>query len=135
MASLLWALTCQRVITDRDTNSVSYIDGVEAFGVPKIPFRFPPFYVAMLWRRESTEDDLRTRVQMSAPNGKELLSFEPEIQKDLHALRHRINILLGGMPIDLPGVYTIRVQGMKNSKWHTHRSLQIEVSLAKLHKS
>ena len=31
MAILQWALICSKVITDKDTNSVSYIDAIEAF--------------------------------------------------------------------------------------------------------
>ena len=68
MATLVWAVTAQRIITDRDTNSVSYIDLVENFAVPVFPSQLPPFSIGTLWQRESGENSFTIRITFLSPN-------------------------------------------------------------------
>ncbi len=81
MPTLQWALTCQRVITDSETNSVSYIDALEAFAVSRFPIPFPPVCVSTLWRREGARDRLHVRLRIQDPAGKIISSFEPDLPK------------------------------------------------------
>jgi len=130
MARLLWALTCQRVITDRDTNLVSYIDGFEQFGVPKLPFPFPPFYVATLWERESPHDTLSMRIRVLAPNNKAFQTFEPKGALKFPFPRHRVNVLLGGrVAVQQEGRFRIILEQKKGNQWRKEKSLQIDVKL------
>jgi hypothetical protein len=131
MARLLWALTCQRVITDRDTNLVSYIDGFEQFGVPKLPFPFPPFYVATLWERESPRDSLAMRIRVLAPNKTALQTFEPKGTLKFPVPRHRMNVLLGGHMVEQDGRFKIVVEQKKGNRWRKEKTLQIDVNLVR----
>jgi hypothetical protein len=128
MATLQWALTCQRAITDRDTNSMSYIDVVEAFGVPSFPFFFPPICVSTLWRRENREDTLHPRIRVQDPTGKTILKFESDKSLELTKKRHRLNVILGGGEITQAGEYRILVEQLKGDRWKRESVLPMDVS-------
>jgi len=128
MAKLLWALACQRVITDQESNSVSYIDAVEQLSVPKLPFQFPPFTVATLWKREKRGEKINMRLGVFGPDDKTIVDFEPEPGESETALRHRMNLTLGGLPITAAGQHRIEVQQKVKGKWRTEGELQIDVT-------
>jgi hypothetical protein len=130
MPILQWALICSRVITDTDTNSVSYIDAVEAFAVPSFPVPFPPVCVSTLWSRESEGDTLRVRVRLYDPSGKMIQSFEPNSPIPLVLKRHRLNVIFAGAPIDAPGEFQIVIEqqnGKTAQAWKREHVLPIDV--------
>lgn len=52
MIKLRWALLCQRVIVDAESNLISYIDALEGFDVMELPFEVPPLLVCMSLSRD-----------------------------------------------------------------------------------
>jgi len=128
MPILQWALICNRVITDKETNSVSYIDALEAFAVSSFPIPFPPVCVSTLWRRESEEDTLRVRIRIQDPAGQTIQSFEPDQPTPLPKKRHRLNVILGGAEIREPGEFVIIIEQHTGKRWRMEHSLPIDVS-------
>ncbi|MBM4027693.1 MAG: hypothetical protein FJ280_20170 [Planctomycetes bacterium] len=131
MPVLQWALTCNRVVTDTETNSVSYIDALEAFAVSSFPIPFPPICVSTLWRREREEDTLHARVRIQDPAGQTILSVEPDSPIPLTKKRHRLNVILGGPEIHGPGEYLIIVEqraGKTAKVWKQEHVLPIDVT-------
>jgi len=128
MPTLQWALTCNRVITDRETNSVSYIDALEAFAVSSFPVPFPPVCVSTLWRRESSRDILHPRLRIENPSRKTIQTFEPSTPTPLSKQRHRLNVILGGAPIESPGEYHIVIEQRVGESWRVAQTLPIDVS-------
>lgn len=125
MAKLLWALTCQRVIVDKSTNTVSYVDGVESLGFEEFPTLLPIFWVATVWIREREGDDLLVRVRVINPSGKELMRYESESPMKLLASRHRLNIQVGAKEIEKPGVYTVVLQQKRGKNWRTEGTIPL----------
>lgn len=130
MPNLQWALICQRVITDRDSNSVSYIEAVEELTLPALPFPFPPVYVCTLWRRTAPAEPIRFRILVVAPSGAELTQFSSDVQEERQALRHRVNVLFGGFTVADVGPHTISVEEYRDGDWRLAAQFFVDVQLA-----
>jgi len=127
MAKLLWAVTCQRVLTDSDTNSVSYIEAVEQLSIPTLPFQFPPFTLGTLWKRDRVGEPLTMRVEIVNPEGRVIAGLEPPTGAAEGAVRQRVNLVLSGVPIDAYGEYVIRVLQKEGGAWRTEAELVLDV--------
>lgn len=131
MPTLQWALICRRVITDQDTNSVSYIDLVEGLTAAQLPLPLPPIMLATLWRRESHKDVLQMRVRVESPKQKNLGSFDiPAEQFPPHIRRQRVNISLEGLPIEEAGDYWIIIDHKTGDDWGEVYRIPLEVQVA-----
>jgi len=127
MAKLLWAITCQKVLTDSETNSVSYIEAVEQLAVPKLPFQFPAFTVGTLWKRTKQGEPIHIRVEIVNPEGRTVAEVEPPPGASDGAVRHRINLVLAGVPIDAFGEYRIKVLQKSDGAWRQEAELVLDV--------
>lgn len=116
MARLVWAILCQRVITDRETNTVSYIDATEEFHLPDFPGETGPFMVGTLWEREEPEEELDIRFRFLAPGKRKGGEFVPPATT-LNRPRHRINVMVAGLRAKEPGRYTVLVEQKAGSRW------------------
>jgi hypothetical protein len=130
MPKLLWALICQRVITDQITNSVSYIDVIEEFAVPEAPFPFPPFVVSSLWERESANDSMHVRIRIVGPDGQVVTSFNTEEPVLFPNLRHRINVTLGGGRVTKSGKHSVLIENKRGTKWQKAWEVPVHVRVA-----
>jgi hypothetical protein len=128
MPALIWALVCSRVIIDQQTNSISYIDAVDQFGVSDFPAEFPHLFLATLWGRGGDSEDLKVRIRMLAPDGKELISTEPPPIK-MPRPRHRLNMNLAGPVLSGPGRYEITIEEPAGAEWKCIAVLPVEVGL------
>lgn len=127
MPKLLRSLICLRVITDRDSNTASYIDAVESFALPRLPHPFPPLFVVTVWRREKDGDRLQARLRVLSPTGKELKSID--INQELQAEIHRHNVGLGGFNLEEEGEYRVAIEQISGEKWVALTPLILTVSL------
>ena len=127
MADLIWAIACQRVLTDKETNSVTYVEAVEEFSVPRLPFPFFPVTVGTLWRREKAGENLVTRFSVRSPGGEKLIDVEPKVS-DNTSLRHRVNVVLGGFQMQETGRYEFVIEQKSGKKWKEMGRLPIEVT-------
>lgn len=127
---LHWAILCQRVLTDRDSNTVSYIEAVEQLTLPALPIRFPAFFVGTLWEREESTETLVARVRILDPDGKTILKVESKEHHFGEAARHRLNFLVGGGTIAEEGTYTVRVDQRSGDRWRRVKDLEVIVRAA-----
>jgi len=118
MAKLLWALPCSQVLTDRETNTVSYITCVEEMGVRELPGKFSGLFVGTHWTRTSEEDDyIRSRIRVFNPSGEEVYTRELEEKAFEDFQRYRINVQVSGFDITETGKYDIAVEQEENGDW------------------
>ena len=128
MTKLIWALVCRRVLTDKETNTVSYIDGIEELKALKLPSACPPLVVGTLWKRDANDKTLTMRVRVSMGD-KEVLTFEaPEIA--MSGLRHRVNVQMGGFPIDDAGELTFAVEQLVGKTWKETARVPVDIQVA-----
>lgn len=132
MPRLMWALLCQRVITDRDTNSVSYIDGVESLAAVQLPSPLPPLMIATVWMRKRRSESLRMRVRVLSPKSEEIVSYEVPTKLDFDdQKRQRVNINIGGLTIAAEGEYEVAIDQYVSKTWREEARVPLEIVLNK----
>lgn len=130
MATHVWSVICQRVIIDRESNAVSYIDVIEGFRAAEFPVSLPPMSVSTLWLRDEPSEALDVRIRVIGPSKKPVFSFEPSEPIKLTKKRHRLNIILGGIEAEEPGEYRIHVERKSNGRWKKEAIVPIDLTLA-----
>jgi hypothetical protein len=128
MASLIWALCCQRAIVDRDTNGLSLIDHLEGLTLPVLPSKREDgalplvpirFAVATYWVRsdEAVAESFDLRVRLLDPAGAS--HAEGKATVDLQSTVASRNIVgFPGLPISAAGTYTIELSRKSGDEWN-----------------
>lgn len=131
MAVLRWLITCQRVITDQATNSVSYIDAVEGVVLPTLPHPLMPFIVAMTWDRENRGEKIVVRVRILDPDQNVFAELAPIVLEHADASRHRANLMVTPKTdVTQPGYYFVTVEHLVDDEWHPDGAVPLEVVVA-----
>jgi len=118
MAKLLYGLIVQRILTDRETNSVSYIELVDGFNVPALPVALPPFSVGTAWEPMEDETDLHVRVTFLGSDNKAITGpTEVPGQRFQGRNRHRVNVNFVGVPVAVAGDYFVSVEQKRGDEW------------------
>ncbi len=130
MAKLLWAVTCQSTITDKDTNLLSMINVVNGLTTHKLPRDLPPLCLATLWERggDRPEDLVAIRLCLHRPSGKEYQLIETSditFTTDFH----RVNFNLSGLFVEEPGRHEIRVKLKSGNQWRVQAALPLMITL------
>jgi hypothetical protein len=127
MVRHVWTVICTTIITDRETNATSYINTIEAAGVPSFPALLPPLSIGTNWRKDSDElVSLRIRVKFALPDG----SVRNVVQvpdTDVTRRRHRLNIVCGEIEVREPGVHFFVVQIKQKDRWETVCRIPLDV--------
>ena len=129
MATLVYAVLCQRVIIDQATNFVSYIDILDGVNVPKLPFAAPPSTVGTIWRIEN-ENRLEMRVRVVSPDGQELTgaTANPLDLKPTHQ-RGRMNVRVPSYEAPTSGTYSIEIDLWTDEGWQMRCQLPFQINL------
>lgn len=132
MAIFTWAVLCQQIITDQESNAASYINALEGIGLVRFPSQLPLLMVGTLWRRAKEDDKLEMRVRVLGPDNS-LLHTEngPIANFGKEFRRYRINLGIGGVSAPAPGVYSYVIEQRKGNQWNEVASLPLEVVEAK----
>lgn len=128
MPRLMWALLCERIITDAETNKVSYIDATEELVATELPMPLPDLFVGTVWSRTKLDEKVRMRVRLVSPTQEELVNFEIPALEMRHE-RHRINLNLRGVPMAAVGTYEVIVEQLARTKWHVASNIPLQISL------
>ncbi|MDR3673254.1 MAG: hypothetical protein P4L36_20580 [Holophaga sp.] len=130
MARLTWAIACQRILLDQQTNMMSYIDALDGISLPVFPIMAPPIFVGTLWEREG-EAQIEVQVKAYAPDGailgtavSEPLRFRPEHQ------RGRVNVVLAGIVLPAAGRYEFGIEIRDKKKWVEVNRIPFQVEQA-----
>ena len=128
MATLRWAIACFRIIIDRATNSVSYIDTVEAWSVPSLDSPLGPFNLGTVWERETVGESIIHRIRVTNPAGEEVASLARELVH-AEAIRHRSNMSLHIDQVKMVGRFLLHVEQQVGGEWRTEVSIPLVVTL------
>jgi hypothetical protein len=126
MATLIWAITCQRIIVDSDTNLVTYVDAAEEVHVPQFPFALS-VAIGLLWKRHSPGESIRLRLSVHDPDGTLLLQKEGFLNHPV-ALRHRANLPLAFVA-QSHGDLIVTVEQFVDGEWLIERRIPIQVDV------
>src|SRR5690606_23088445 len=117
------------VLTDRDTNNVSYIDTIHGLAARKLPAKLPKVMLGTVWQAtRASGDSLRMRVRVESSEGQDVLNWEvPKV--DFEHPYHRLNLDLAGMDVPTEGDYWILVERYSKSRWVTDARLPFTIRL------
>lgn len=127
MARLMWALVAQRILTDRQSNTVSYIEAVESLTTSRLPSALPPAVVGTTWLRDSEDDAPKIRFWVGAPSGEEVVTFVSATLDFRTHTRQRVDLDLRGMPINEAGRYVIRIDQSDGDQWRPEGEIPLEI--------
>lgn len=129
MPELVWAITCKTVLTDRETNNVSYIDTIHGLAARRLPAKLPKVMLGTVWRASKPKGDtLRMLIRVESSDGQEVITWEAPKVTFEHPY-HRLNIDLEGMDVPAAGDYTILVERFSRNRWVAHAHLPFAVRM------
>lgn len=110
----VWSVLCERVSTDRATNTLSLLTCLEELTVAEVPAAVPNATIGTLWFKESDgPEQLSIRFSVENPEG--LLTVLHEGQLEVTKQRQRANLAMANFTFKLTGVYFFRVYQEQNT--------------------
>lgn len=114
----VWSVLCKTVITDQETNAVSYIHSIEEGSAPSLPTVISPVVVGTLWEKHSEQNEvLLARIVFALPSGMERLLLQTQ-PLSISQPRQRVHFKLEGISITEFGRHEIRVEARAQDGWH-----------------
>jgi hypothetical protein len=127
MAKLKWSLTCRRVITDRELNTVSYIDALEELTVSSVPAQLPDIVVGTVWDRDVLDEVILVRMRGLDPAGEELGVIPVSLDAP-GKRRHRAHFSVS-IHAEITGAYTFVVEQFVDDVWREESRLTVELNV------
>ncbi|TVQ97955.1 MAG: hypothetical protein EA399_12100 [Desulfovibrionales bacterium] len=110
MIRLVWAVLCRDILTDRETNSVSYIHAIEEGAATQLPTRIGPVSLGTLWEMDTQgPEPCIARAVLSVPSGQEIGLLQTGVLTFTNP-RHRLHFRLQGLPMTAFGRHEIRLE-------------------------
>ncbi len=139
--NVLWALLCETVIIDQQTNRASIIGVIDEINVPAPPPEEPsetgesPITAAnmrliALWSRSNhaVPESSQARVRIVAPNGDEWRSEEHRVDLTDAPLARAIGHITGLPPLARDGMHLLRLESqMSDATWREEFELPMRV--------
>lgn len=123
----VWSILCKDILTDQETNSVTYIQCIEEGAVATLPTKLFPISIGTLWEKDSEEEEpFAARVMVAAPSGPELPLLQTK-ELIFSRPRQRLHFKVGGLPVTEFGRHEIRVEIKQNGQWQTASRLPFMV--------
>lgn len=126
MAKHIWSVVCTQVVTDKDTNNVSYFNVVESIPIDRLPNQVAPgFMVGTMWLNDD-ESPVKMRVRVLDPKG------DVRHQRELDELsfngnrRYRINLQVAGFVVAQPGTYKYEVAQRLGDEWRIQAVIPVD---------
>lgn len=113
----VWAVLCRDIITDQETNSVTYVRCIEEGAASSLPVRIGPVYLGTLWEKAGQEPEkVQFRVSLVTPkNSKQTLVQTKTVVMDRP--RHRLHFRLTALNIEAFGPHLVLLEGLQDQKW------------------
>jgi hypothetical protein len=127
MIEHMWTIPCRFILTDKGTNSASYIGIIERGASAKYPVKFPALSIATEWRKTSAEPEiLHVRVILEGPSKQKSVLVTPNpitMEKQFHRLD-----LSCELNVEEPGTQYLMTQVKnENKRWVTVSRIALEM--------
>jgi hypothetical protein len=114
----VWSILCKDILTDQETNSVSYIHCIEEGAAIVLPTLLFPVSIGTLWEKDTDKEELfLARVVFALPSGTEKQLLQTKALT-FSRPRQRLHFKLQGLPITEFGRHEVRVENELNGYWH-----------------
>lgn len=126
MPTLLWAIPCTQVLTDKRTNATTYVNAVEGLNLPSFPSETPPLTMGTTWTRSRPGEKFRLKLEVEDPEGNVVHSRELEERSFGDYKRFRVNILFSFL-CKAPGTYRLLVSYSTKEKFRKGTSIPFDI--------
>lgn len=113
----VWSILCREVLTDQETNSVSYFHCIEEGIATILPTMIHPVTIGTLWEKTAdVEEIFAARVVFKTPSGgeKRLIETKPFA---ITNLRQRLHFKIDALSIVEYGRHEFLVEFLANGEW------------------
>ena len=121
----IWSVLCRDIITDQESNTVSYIRCIEEGAAAKLPARIGPVLLGTLWEKTDKEPEtVAFRVVLESPAKKQkvVLQSRPVV---IDRTRQRLQFRINALQLTEFGIYTLLVEFNREEKWETAARLPV----------
>lgn len=119
----VWSVLCRDIITDQESNSVSYIRCIEEGTASRLPVHIGPVFLGTLWEKTGEETEtVAFRVVLVSPGqqGRAILQSRPVV---FERPRHRLQFRFNALKLTEYGLHRLLVEFQQNEKWHAAAAL------------
>ncbi len=123
----VWSILCKDMLTDQETNAVTYIQSIEEGAAATLPTLISPVSIGTLWEKDSNREEmLVARVVLAYPSGveKQLLQTRELTFSRQH---QRLHFKIKGLPVTEFGRHEVRIEIRQNDHWQTVSRLPLVV--------
>jgi len=121
----VWAVLCRDIITDQESNAVTYIRCIEEGVASSLPVHIGPVFVGTLWEKTGEEPEpVSFRLILISPDrkGQVVLQTRPVIlDRPWHRLQFRLNVL----HLADYGMHALLVEFNRDEKWEAAARLPV----------
>ncbi|WP_291322636.1 hypothetical protein [Desulfonatronospira sp.] len=128
----VWSVLCRDIITDQETNSVTYVRCIEEGSALEVPVRIGPIFLGTLWEKNSDEkESVQFRVILEMPDQslRPILQTKPMV---LERPRHRLHFRINSLDITSFGLHYVLVEFNQEQNWR--HAVRIPVFIRKIQK-
>jgi hypothetical protein len=123
----IWSILCRDIITDQETNSVSYIHCIEEGAAPTLPTIVTPIYIGTLWEKDSAQEEpFSVRVKIVTPSGIQQPLLQTK-QLVFSKQRQRLHFKMERLKISEYGRHEICIELRIEGDWHVVNQLPLIV--------
>ena len=123
----VWSVLCRDILTDQESNSVTYVRCIEEGAAYNLPVQIGPVFLGTLWEKIDPEpESIQFRVLLIAPSQKSqaVLQTRPIV---LDRPRHRLHFRLNALHLTEFGMYALLVEFSQDEKWLTAARLPVVI--------
>ncbi|MFW6216539.1 MAG: hypothetical protein ACOC3Y_01785 [Desulfohalobiaceae bacterium] len=113
----VWTVLCRDIITDQETNAVSYVRCIEEGSASSLPVSIGPVFLGTLWEKQDQEQiRVGFRIILLTPGQERqtVLQTKPLV---LDRLRHRLNFRVNSLHLQEFGTYHLSLECLAGRKW------------------
>lgn len=123
----VWSVLCKDILTDQETNSVTFIQCIEEGAVATLPTQTFPICIGTLWENDTEEKvPFAARVVFVRPSGTVLPLLQTK-EVVFSRPRQRLVFKLAGLPVTEFGRHEVRVEIKQDDEWQTASRLPFMV--------
>jgi len=132
MIKLVWAVLCEKVITDQQTGQTSFVNCIETIGATKFPVVLQAFSLGTRWHFDTESEFIgKLRLILFCPDKSERLIMTSDVHTG-RANNHRILFALNGIRLDKPGHYVLGLQRKSDHGWTSAQEIPFDAALVTL---
>lgn len=121
----VWSVLCRDIITDQETNSVTYVRCLEEGAAAQLPVRIGPVFLGTLWEKTGSQTEtVQFRVLLITP-GQERQTVLQTQAVVLDRPRQRLHFRINALNLNEFGAYMLVVMFTAAEKWETAAQLPV----------